>query len=248
MSDDSEQRPKRRRGRRDDPYRNFYAMYYGLDEGETTPTPTRHRATAGRTAAVLLAGVQSLIAPVRGRALLVLSAGLVSVGILVVGVMVSATRLGGDPAYQPSLVDGTPGSTPASTGSSSDAPASSSSAGSTSAGVTTSADQPVAGGPVDVVPPVYYPPTTGVAGPATGYSSNPGNPTTSSQPSVNPHPTTPHTTSQPPPPPRTTSQPPPPPTSSSNPPTPTPTPTPSPTHTCLVPDPAHPGHCILAQP
>src|ERR687889_1951594 len=138
MSDDSEERPKRRRGRRNDPYNNFYAMYYGLEEGEQAPQPTRHRAAVGRTGATLLAGVHALGALVRGRAMLVLSVGLAGVGILIIGVMVSATRLAGDPAYRPSLVDGTPTGSETSISSSAAASESSSAATSTSPGATTS--------------------------------------------------------------------------------------------------------------
>jgi hypothetical protein len=253
MADDGEHR-SRRRGRRDDPYTNFYAMYYGpegdLDGDEDAPPPTRHRAATGRTGAALLAGWQALAGLVRGRAMLVLSVGLVGVGILIVGVMVSATRLGGDPAYRPSLVDtsGSPSESETSLSTAASAPESTSSAAATTPGDSSSADQPIAGG--DDIPPVYYPPTSEVGGTTPAASSTPDGPTSSSHPPTTSHSTPPRTTSHSTPPPTTThSTPTPtPPETTSESPTPTPTPSPTPTRKCLIPDPTRPGHCILWEP
>jgi hypothetical protein len=245
MSDDSEQRPRRRRGRRDDPYTNFYAMYYGSDEAEQNLEPTRHRATAGRTGAALLAGVHSLTALLRGRAMLVLSVGLVGVGILIVGVMVSATRLGGDPAFRPSQVDASGSLTSSETpdGSSASATESGSSAATPTPGSSTSY-QPIADGPGDI-PPVYYPPTSAV-GTTGAASSTPAGSTSSSHPQTTAHSTPPQTTTHSTPPQTSTHSTPTPPETTSN--SPTPTPTPSPTKKCLIKDPVDPDHCILFGP
>lgn len=249
MRDGFWRRPGRRRADRDDPYEHFYASFYGLDESQ----PNLVSASAARTTTALKAGLAALVAMVRRRGLLVLTFGLIGVLILVVGLMVSATRLGNDSAYKPSLV-GTSGSPispffpPAS--SSSTTSSSSSSSATSAAATTTSSGQPGTtpgyGGTTSyyVPPPVYgtttYPvvqPTTSNAPPPpTRSSSSTPAPTHTTRPT--PSPTHSTTSSAPPPPPPST-------TTVVPIPTPTPTPSPSPTKKCTVPDPFHPGRCLV---
>jgi hypothetical protein len=236
MRNDSPKRPRRRRGgRADDAYADFYASYYGLDE--PTGPPTRHRAAASRTGAALVAGLGALM---QRKVVVILTIGLSAVLVLAVGVMASATRTGSDAHHAPSFVDTTGSPTeqvgvPVAEGSSAQ-PATSPSA---SAARTSSAPVISTPGniPVYAQPPVVAgPATTQAAGPSTSqHSSNQPAPAPSTHHSTPPSTTTHTTSSAPPPPPPSTS------TSS-----PSPSPSPSPTKQCIVPDPLHPGNCILA--
>ena len=227
MRDGSPRRPRRRRGSRaGDSYANFYTDYYGLDE--PAGPPTRHRAAASRTA--LIAGLGALM---QRKVIVILTLGISAILVLAVGVMASATRTGSDANHAPSFVDttGSPtdqvGGLPLADGTSSH-PAPSTSA-------TTRSSSPVISTPGNV--PVYAPPP--VAGSTTSQAAAPPPSShTSTKPASST--TTQHST---PPPTRTTSSapPPPPPTTSS----PTPTPSPSPTKKCIVPDPLHPGQCLI---
>ena len=227
MRDGSPKRPRRRRGSQaDDPYAHFYATYYGLDDAERTPT--RHRAAATRTGAVLMAGLAALV---RRKAMVVLTLGIAAIGVLGIGVMASATRTGSDPGHTPSLVDttGSPtgqGGIVAAGTSASPHPSAGSSARSAAASTT------VGGLPPDYAPPpVGVPTTTQAAQPSTSSAQTSSHSTPPSSTHHTPPPSTTHTTSSAPPPPTSA--------------TPTPTPTPSPSRSCLVPDPLHPGHCIV---
>jgi hypothetical protein len=245
MRDGFWRRPGRRRADRDDPYEHFYASFYGLDEQQ----PNAVSASAARTTTALKAGLVALVAVVRRRGMLVLTFGLIGGLILVVGLMVSATRLGNDSAYKPSLVgtSGSPTNPLFPSDSSSTSTSTSSSSSSTSAATTSSGAQPgtpVYGGTTSyyVPPPVYgtttYPvvqqTTSNAPPPPTHSSSSTPAPTHTTRPTPSPT----HST--------TSSAPPPPPPSTTSPlPTPTPTPSPSPTKKCTVPDPFHPGRCIV---
>lgn len=232
MSDASPKRPRRRRGSRaTDSYADFYTAYYGLDE--PAGPPTRHRAAASRTGAALVAGLGALM---QRKVVVVLTIGLSAVLVLAVGVMASATRTGSDAHHAPSFVDTTGSPTeqigvPVAEGSSSrpaTSPTASATATSTAPVISTPGNVPVYAPP----PVVAGPTSTQAAGPAAGQQS-------SSQPA--PAPSTHH--SSPPPPAHTTSSPPPPPPPTTS--SPAPAPSPSPTKTCIVPDPLHPGQCIL---
>lgn len=235
MSDGSAKGSRRRRGRRaSEPYADFYTSYYGLDE--PAGPPTRHRAAASRTGAALVAGLSALM---RRKVVVILTLGLSAVLVLAVGVMASATRTGSDTNHLPNLVDttGSPtdqgGAVVPIAGGTTTHPAPSPS------GSTKASSSPVISTPGNI--PVYAPPPA-VAGPGTTQAAAPPpssqhtSTTAAPPPSTHqaPPPTSTHTTSTPPPPP--------PPTSSS----PTPTPTPSPTKKCIIPDPLHPGKCLLA--
>lgn len=238
MSNESPKLPRRRRGSRaSEPYADFYANYYGLEE--PSGPPTRHRASASRTGAVLLAGLTTLM---HRKAVVILTVGLSAVLVLAVGVMASATRTGSDQHHAQSLVDTTGSPTeqvvvPVAGGTTTPAPPTSSGATKTSTSplITTPGNEPVYVPPPDYSQPGVVPATSQAPAPSTSqHSSTQPAP----QPSTSHHSTPPsstHTT--------TTAPPPPPPTSST--PTPSPTPSPSPTRKCLIPDPFHPGKCIL---
>ena len=232
MSNESPNHPRRRRGRRaSEPYADFYASYYGLDE--PSGPRTRHRAAASRTGAVLLAGLSALM---HRRVVVVLTLGLSVFLVLAVGVMASATRTGSDQHHAQSLVD--------TTGSPTDQPVVPVAEGSTShpappsSSATRTSSSPLITTPGNL--PVYAPPPAGepvgepVVVPTTSQAAPPpsiGGGSTQPAPSIH------HS----PPPSSTSTSAPPPPTSSS----PSPSPTPSPTKKCLIPDPLHPGKCIL---
>lgn len=230
MRDGSPERPRRRRGgRAKDSYADFYTSYYGLDE--PAGRPTRHRAAASRTGAALVAGLGALM---QRKVVVIITLGISAILVLAVGVMASATRTGSDANRAPSFVDTTGSPTEQIGGVAAAEATSSHPAPSPSATATSSA--PVISTPGNI--PVYEPPP--VAGPTTTQAAAPSTSQRSStQPA--PAPTTRHST---PPSTHTTSStpPPPPPTTSS----PTPTPSPSPTKKCIIPDPLHPGKCILA--
>src|SRR5690348_11874418 len=127
MGDGAPKRSRRSRNRRAaEPYADFYASYYGLDEPSGPPTP--HRAAASPTGAALIAGLGALM---HRKAVVILTLGISAVLVLAVGVMASATRTGSDPNHVQSLVD--------TTGSPTDAPVLPVAAGTTTPAPTSSA-------------------------------------------------------------------------------------------------------------
>lgn len=222
MRDGTPKRPRRRRGSRaDDPYTNFYASYYGVEEA--AGRPTRHRASATRTGSALAAGLGALL---HRKATVVLALCVAVVAVLAVGLMVSATRTGSDPEHSPSLVDTTGSPTTQGSvlaGGASSHPARSSSATATATSGPAAGSRATGDVPVDAPPVVVS--TTSQAAPPPGGSVH----SQSSQPA--PPPATQHSTS--PSPTRTSSSAPPP--SSS--------PTPSPSPSCVL-EMLHLGHCL----
>lgn len=226
MSGDRVRRIVGRRAEEDGDFSDFYAGFYGADEGSGGGGRPRHRNAPVRGAA-LFRGWRTLVR----RSPLVLALAVVAAGLLVVGVSISATKLGtGSPSLGAARSTGSPSEGPSLVATRAPTPTNRS---------TRPPSAPTAS--ASVSPPVVTP---GSDGGQVGGSTVPGHHSAGvpdgSSPGINrgstpvappPTPTTARTTFTPPP---TTSR--------------TFTPPPGPTKICLVPDLLHPGVCLVSGP